>query len=321
MKKGLIILVLASCIVFGLAGCRNKAVASAEEVKKTVPNEIIEADVLEEKESKMNKTEKIEETEQPEEPERTEELIEANETEKLSDRSEVVSTPVSEEIAAVEAAYQEILSRDSDNYTQAEMNAECYEEYELWNNELNALWEQVKATVKDDAYTDILGEQRAWLERKRYHVRACGAEAFGGSMQPMLESSAASDMTRVRCYQLAKLLADARGEQLSMDEADAMIDYVDPTYDEVMWGLRGTYNLVSYDDSTGEIVISHETGEWEPIITYNGVRQQVELWGYTTNRIIWKSSEEEYFELGLSWESELEFTHRDDLQKYVDADL
>ena len=37
--------------------------------------------------------------------------------------SEVQSTTVSEEIASVEAAYQEILARDTSNYTQGDMNA------------------------------------------------------------------------------------------------------------------------------------------------------------------------------------------------------
>ena len=66
-------------------------------------------------------------------------------------------------------------------------------------------------------------------------------------------------------------------------------------------------------------MISHENDEWEAIITYNGARQQVELWGYNSNRIIWETSEGHFFELGLSWENELEFTRRDDLKEYVDA--
>lgn len=233
--------------------------------------------------------------------------------------SEVQSTTVSEEIASVEAAYQEILARDTSNYTQGDMNAECYEEYELWNNELNNLWEQIKSSLDEGAYSTILDEQHAWLERKKFHVRACGSEAFGGSMQPMLESIGAAEMTRVRCYQLAKILADAKSEPFSMGEIEALVDNVDPSYDDVMQGFSGSYDMTSYDDSTGSLMISHESDEWEAIITYNGERQQVELWGYTSDRIIWKNSEDDFFEVGLSMENDLVFTHLDDLDEYVDA--
>lgn len=290
MKKGLIVLTIIGCISFCLVGCTGKD--SVDEPNGSVINEKTEAMVLQDQES---------------------------ETEINIDKSGDKVATVSEEIGSVEAAYQEILSRDTTNYNQVEMNEECYEKYELWDNELNSLWEQIKETLDESAYESLLDEQREWLERKKLHVRACGSEAFGGSMQPMLESSGASDMTRVRCYQLAKVLADARGEQFSMEEIEAVIDYVDPSYDDVMWGFRGPYDMVSYDDSTGELMISHESDKWEAIITYNGQRQQVELWGYTSDRIIWKSSEGEFFELGLSWENELEFNHRDDLKEYVDA--
>ncbi|MCQ2535330.1 MAG: lysozyme inhibitor LprI family protein [Lachnospiraceae bacterium] len=289
MKKKIIVFILAGCISFSLIGCKDKN-------STTEPNT-------------------------SEQTEKTESSATQNqeESEKPQDNSDINKTPVSEEIATVESAYQEILSRDTSNYTQGDMNAECYEEYELWNNELNALWDQIKSSLDEGAYTKLLDEQRAWLERKTFHIRACGSEAFGGSMQQMLESSGAADMTRVRCYQLAKILADARGEQFSMGDVEALIDYVDPSYDDVMWGFRGPYDMVSYDDSTGELMISHEFDEWEPIITYNGERQQVELWGYTSDRIIWKSTKDEFFEIGLSWEGELEFSHRDDLKDYVDV--
>lgn len=290
MKKKITVFILAGCIAFSLAGCKEK-----------------------------NSNVEIKDSAQAEETESSSAQDSENEIEQNQDSSEAQTTPVSEEIATVESAYQEILSRDTSNYTQGDMNAESYEEYELWNNELNALWDQIKSSLDEGAYTKLLDEQRAWLERKTFHIRACGSEAFGGSMQPMLESSGAADMTRVRCYQLAKILADARGEQFSMGDVEALIDYVDPSYDDVMWGFRGPYDMVSYDDSTGELMISHEFDEWEPIITYNGERQQVELWGYTSDRIIWKSTEDEFFEIGLSWEGELEFSHRDDLKDYVDV--
>lgn len=283
VKKKVFVLICLICISFSLLGCNGQNSVQEE------------------------KTEAM--TAQNEERE-------AKETKDKSDEQQIA---VSEEIAIVETAYQEILSRDTTNYTQVEMNEECYEEYQLWDDELNSLWEQIKVTLDESTYTSLLDEQRAWLQRKTFHVRACGSEAAGGSMQPMLESSGAAEITRVRCYLLAKVLADARGEQFSTEEIEAVKDYVDPSYDDVMWGFRGPYEMVSYDDSTGELMISHESDEWEAIITYNGMRQQVELWGYNSNRIIWESSEGEFFEVGLSWENELEFTHRDDLIEYVEA--
>ncbi len=226
---------------------------------------------------------------------------------------------VQAEVDAVEAAYQEILDNDSSSYTQMEMNMESYEMYELWDNELNALWEQIKATLDDSAYASLLDEQRAWIARKELHVRAYGAEAGGGSLQPCLENLAAADITRVRCYELGKVLADAKGEQFPTDVVEAYKDYYDPSYDDVMWGFRGPYDLTSYDGSTGELMISHETDEWEAIITYNGERKDVEVWGYNIERIIWKSTDGDYFEVGLSWEGQLQFVCRDDMKAFNDA--
>ena len=308
MKKKIIVLTLIGCIIFSIVGCQNIDSVQTEtaDPSQTQTNEI--ATETTQDASAVQATEIQETAAQTTTTQETEEQTTTTQT-----------TAISDEIATVEAAYQEILSRDASEYTQGDMNAECYEEYKLWDDELNNLWRQIESTLDESAYASILDEQSKWLERKKLHVRACGSMAAGGSMQPMLESSGASEMTRVRCYQLAKVLADAVGEQFSTEKIEAVVDYVDPSYDDVMWGFRGPHELVSYDDSTGELMISHESDEWEAIITYNGVKQQVELWGYNSDRIIWKSSEGEFFEIGLSWEDELEFTHRNDLNNYFEV--
>ena len=120
---------------------------------------------------------------------------------------------------------------------QQEMNQITGEWYQLWDNELNSLWDRLSNELDADTKAKVLEEQREWIRRKEESVKAAGMEGYGGSLQPQLENSAAEGLTRARVYILAGYLADVRNEsfvidteiQKSIDESEYSLDDVTET--------------------------------------------------------------------------------------------
>ncbi|MCR4999393.1 MAG: DUF1311 domain-containing protein [Lachnospiraceae bacterium] len=140
---------------------------------------------------------------------------------------------IQEEMEAVEASYQDLLnSIDSESATQLDMNQNAAAAYQLWDDELNALWDRLSDEVDAQKKEDLLGAQRQWNEKKEIEIKNAGEECEGGSLQPLLECSKGAELTRARCYYLAGLLAEVRGEGFATsDEVQADLDAANPTLD------------------------------------------------------------------------------------------
>ncbi len=92
------------------------------------------------------------------------------------------------------------------NLSQQEMNQKSYELYELWDDELNALWKQLKGTLDITEMNQLTKEEKQWIQKKEEEVEKAGAEFEGGSMQPLVENGTAQKLTRERVYELAEYL-------------------------------------------------------------------------------------------------------------------
>lgn len=90
--------------------------------------------------------------------------------------------------------------------SQLEMNQISYENYMVWDEQLNYIWKLMKENLPEDQMNDILQEERAWIKEKEKKVKEAGAENEGGSLQPLLENTEAADLTKTRAYELLEYL-------------------------------------------------------------------------------------------------------------------
>ena len=81
---------------------------------------------------------------------------------------------------------------------QQTMNSLSYESYDMWDHLLNDIWGYLRNTLEEKEMDELTEEQKQWIKEKEASVRAAGADFEGGSMQPMLEYSTGSDITKKR---------------------------------------------------------------------------------------------------------------------------
>ncbi len=101
------------------------------------------------------------------------------------------------------SALEEQLQNDG-TLTQGDMNRLAAELYQVWDDELNRLWRFLKKTLEEDTMAALTGEQLQWISDKEAAIAAAGAEAAGGSLQPLLENNKAAELTRERVYYLVE---------------------------------------------------------------------------------------------------------------------
>ncbi len=97
------------------------------------------------------------------------------------------------------------LETDS-SLTQADLNRKSQEVYELWDSALNQLWDVLKQSKDSKEMEMLTSEQRVWIQEKEAAAKDAGALYEGGSMQPMVISQKAAELTKERVYQLLEYL-------------------------------------------------------------------------------------------------------------------
>lgn len=135
---------------------------------------------------------------------------------------------IQEEIARIEAKSKEIEEAAQSCMTQTDMNLNAGEWYQVWDEELNSLWNRLTDEVDIQTKGKLLGEQRDWIARKEANIKEAEEECMGGSILPAITNSIAAEMTRARVYELAGYLAEERGESFSIpDDIQAELDMAD----------------------------------------------------------------------------------------------
>lgn len=90
--------------------------------------------------------------------------------------------------------------------SQAEMNVMAGERFDLWDNALNQLWEELKRTLPEAEFEKLLNEQRQWISEKEAAVEEAGKEFAGGSLYQLITNNEAARITQKRVYELYELL-------------------------------------------------------------------------------------------------------------------
>jgi uncharacterized protein YecT (DUF1311 family) len=83
---------------------------------------------------------------------------------------------------------------------QATMNQCADRAYRKQDAELNALYQQIKARLKDNADADklLVAAQKAWIGFRDANCRFSASGVSGGSAYPMIYAACLADMTKAR---------------------------------------------------------------------------------------------------------------------------
>lgn len=90
--------------------------------------------------------------------------------------------------------------------TQIEMNQTSAQIYQIWDDELNRVWNCLKSNLDKERMEQITTEEREWISYKESEIANAGAEAEGGSMQALLENDKGAELTKARVYELVEYL-------------------------------------------------------------------------------------------------------------------
>ena len=238
--------------------------------------------------------------------------IEENEVESIQD-----------EIARVEEKSREHCNVDTSSMGQQQMNYHSAQWYKLWDDELNSLWSRLSDELDAETKAKVLEEQRAWIKRKEGNATAAGLEAFGGTLQPLLESETAGAMTRARVYILAGYLADVRNESFTIPpEIQESLDKAEPNLDDVFEQFEGQW---IFDKERGACVGIERTetcaygvegSNWTVWVTGGDIISDMDVYGYTETNILFKVAHEDFdafYELLFGVEQKLILTYRTSL--------
>lgn len=110
------------------------------------------------------------------------------------------------EIALTEDTVAELEEKLQNASTQMEMNDISYQIYMAWDDTLNLIWGVLKDNLDEEKMKKLTEEERNWIAEKEEAVKLAGEEAEGGSMQPLLESDKAAELTKERVYELMEYL-------------------------------------------------------------------------------------------------------------------
>ena len=234
-----------------------------------------------------------------------------------NDEAEVES--IQDEIARVEEQSREIENADWGSMGQQQMNQLSAQWYQLWDDELNSLWSRLSKELDAETKAKVLTEQRAWIKQKEGNVTAAGLQALGGTLQPLLESTTAYEMTRARVYILAGYLADVRNESFTISlELQESIDAANPSLDEVFAKIEGQW---IFDESRGACVGIERTetcaygvegSNWTVWVTGGDLISDLDVIGYTESNILFKVACDGYdvfYEISLTIPDELVFSY------------
>lgn len=100
---------------------------------------------------------------------------------------------------------EEELKTDS-SLTQTDLNGKNQEIYELWDSALNQLWDVLKRSKTSQEMETLTAEQRQWIKEKEAAAEDAGAPYEGGTLQSMIISQKAAELTKERVYELLEYL-------------------------------------------------------------------------------------------------------------------
>ena len=105
------------------------------------------------------------------------------------------------------------------------MNKAASETFQMWDNELNALYQKLKATLPQQEFEQLRQKQRDWIAYKENEVEKVRQEWLGGTGEYSATVSTEAEITKKRVYELAKQLYGS-----SQSSIDTIIPVIEGTY-------------------------------------------------------------------------------------------
>ena len=219
---------------------------------------------------------------------------------------------IQDEVAEIEAkAKEHDDSFNSENASQTDMNNFEVDAFNIWDNELNSLWDRLTEEVDASKKDELVKEQKAWNAEKEANSKVAGLYALGGTMQAMLEAGEMEEMTHERVYVLAGYLAEARGESFSVPAEVQKIFDNRKTLDQTFEALSGEW---MFDEKRGAVIGVQRSSEceygipdsnWTVWITGGDIMSDLEVYGYcgSSETIVFKKGSE-YYKLEKAFDDE-----------------
>ncbi len=160
------------------------------------------------------------------------------------DRAVAEASSLNDEFTKIGQIEDHIFSRMPEDAKQVEMNMVANYRFQVWDTELNSLWDRFSKTVDESTKERVLSDQRNWNAMKEdAALEALGPQEEGGSIYPTLYSSFMEDSTKARCYFIAKEIAAAKGDSFSMPAKSIFGAYIDSQ------GTDSIYSQLSVTES------------------------------------------------------------------------
>ncbi|MCR5719660.1 MAG: DUF1311 domain-containing protein [Lachnospiraceae bacterium] len=233
MKRKLIVALVGVMVFASLTGCQSQK----ENKTESAGNDIIET--LADEETSNADSSEVE----------NESTVESD----IEQTDVTVSTfDVKAEMEKTEAESDTLLEQLDEDASQTQMNLTMGDCFELWDNELNIIWNKLTEVVSDKNKDNLITGQREWVKRKEATAKEAGEMALGGTLQPYLEDLDSMLMTKKRTYYLACCLAEALGDGYEVpSDVEEELEYVDPTLDKVFESFEGEH---IFDEERGACV-------------------------------------------------------------------
>lgn len=119
---------------------------------------------------------------------------------------EATDTPgIDERIASDEFMEQELYGKiEEGGLSQVEINQTMAEIYQIWDDELNWIWDEMEARVDMKTMNNLRIEQREWVEQRTQAMEKAGTEAKDELTVPYLECDEGIKRTKERVNELAE---------------------------------------------------------------------------------------------------------------------
>ena len=113
-----------------------------------------------------------------------------------------LSERIAEMISYAEERDAELTAKLQEDVTQLDMNETSAELLQNWDDTLNNVWRLLESELDETKMESLRVEEREWIIQKEEQVKTAGQGCEGGSMQSMIESMKAAELTKERVYEL-----------------------------------------------------------------------------------------------------------------------
>lgn len=116
------------------------------------------------------------------------------------------SETIPEHLKNTETKAAEIEQKLQEATSQSDMNQLSASLYQVWDDELNLIWSELKATLDNASMNALTEEQLDWIEEKESAMVSASSQYSGGSLTSMEYYLTGSTFTEERVYEIAKYL-------------------------------------------------------------------------------------------------------------------